>query len=55
MIATDLVHHAVTTGGVLVMVAAGRPTQAWASVAILAAGQGIYGLAMGMSNAHEMS
>ena len=37
------------------MVAAGEPTHAWASVAVLAGGQGLYGLAMGMSNSHEMS
>lgn len=45
----------VTTGAVLVMVAAGPHPDAWASVAVLAAGQGLYGLAMGMSNSHEMS
>jgi predicted MFS family arabinose efflux permease len=37
------------------MVAAGQPSHAWASVAVLAAGEGLYGLAMGMSNSHEMS
>jgi MFS family permease len=52
---TIIACHAITTGGVLVMVAAGQPSQAWAAVAVLAAGQGIYGLAMGMSNSHEMS
>ena len=52
---TIIACHVITTVGVLVMVAAGEPTQAWASVAVLAAGQGLYGLAMGMSNSHEMS
>ena len=47
--------HAITTGGVLVMVVAGQPSPALASLAVLAAGQGLYGLAMGMSNSHEMS
>jgi predicted MFS family arabinose efflux permease len=47
--------HAVTTASVLVMVAADVPLHAWASVAVLGAGQGLYGLAMGMSNSHEMS
>ena len=44
-----------TTGGVLVMFAAGAHLPAWTSIAVLAAGQGLYGLAMGMSNSHEMS
>jgi MFS family permease len=37
------------------MVAAGEHLHPWASLAVLAAGQGLYGLAMGMSNSHEMS
>jgi predicted MFS family arabinose efflux permease len=45
----------VSAGGALVMVAAGGPFHGWASVAVLGAGQGLYGLAMGMSNSHEMS
>jgi hypothetical protein len=52
---TIIARHLITTGGVLVMVAAGAPSHAWASVAVLGAGQGLYGLAMGMSNSHEMS
>jgi MFS family permease len=52
---TIIACHVITTVGVLVMVAAGEPTHAWASVAVLAGGQGLYGLAMGMSNSHEMS
>jgi MFS family permease len=47
--------HVITTAGVLVMIPAGLHTHGWASAAILAAGQGLYGLAMGMSNSHEMS
>ena len=52
---TIIACHVITTGGVLVMVAAGQPSGAWASVAVLGVGQGLYGLAMGMSNSHEMS
>ena len=44
-----------TTVGVLVMVLAAVPTPAWTAVAVLGAGQGLYGLAVGMSNSHEMS
>jgi predicted MFS family arabinose efflux permease len=52
---TIIACHVVTTGGVLVMVAAGQHLHAWTALGILAAGQGLYGLAMGMSNSHEMS
>jgi MFS family permease len=52
---TIIACHIITTGGVLVMVAAGQHLHAWAAIAVLAAGQGLYGLAMGMSNSHEMS
>lgn len=52
---TIIACHILTTGGVLVMVAAGQHQNAWVSVAVLGAGQGLYGLAMGMSNSHEMS
>ncbi len=52
---TIIASHLITPVGVLVMVIAGQPGQAWAAVAVLAAGQGLYGLAMGMSNSHEMS
>lgn len=45
----------ITTGSVLVMVAAGHHANMWTSGAVLAAGQGLYGLALGMSNSHEMS
>jgi MFS family permease len=52
---TIIACHAVTTASVVVMFAAGGSSRAWVSVAALAAGQGLYGLAMGMSNSHEMS
>ena len=37
------------------MVAAGGTSHTWTSVAVLGTGVGLYGLAMGMSNSHEMS
>jgi MFS family permease len=52
---TIIACHAITTVAVLVMVAAGGTSQAWASVAVLGVGAGLYGFAMGMSNSHEMS
>jgi MFS family permease len=52
---TIIACHVITTAGVLVMVLAGLDTHGWASAAVLAAGQGLYGLAMGMSNSHESS
>lgn len=52
---TIIACHAITTGSVLVMVAAGGSSHAWAAVAVLGAGTGLYGLAIGMSNSHEMS
>jgi MFS family permease len=52
---TIITCHVITTAGVLVMIPAGEHTRGWASAAVLAAGQGLYGLAMGMSNSHEMS
>ncbi len=52
---TIIACHAITTASVLVMVAAGSTSHPWASVAVLGTGQGLYGLAMGMSNSHEMS
>jgi MFS family permease len=52
---TIIVCHVITTAGVLVMVAAGVGLSEWPSVAVLGAGQLLYGLAMGMSNSHEMS
>jgi MFS family permease len=44
----------ISTLGVLVMFAAGGSFPAW-SFALLSAGQGLYALAIGMSNSHEMS
>jgi predicted MFS family arabinose efflux permease len=52
---TIIACDAVTTMGVLVMFAAGASSHVWVSAAVLAVGQGLYGLAMGMSNSHEMS
>ena len=52
---TIIVCHLITTVGVLVMIAAGNGLSGWASVPVLGAGQLLYGLAMGMSNSHEMS
>jgi hypothetical protein len=47
--------HLVTTLGVIAMVlAAQQMTRAW-TMAALVLGQGLYGLAMGMSNSHETS
>jgi MFS family permease len=52
---TIIVSYVITTAGVLVMVPAGQHTHGWASAAVLIAGQGLYGLAMGISNSHESS
>jgi MFS family permease len=51
---TIIACDAISAGGVLVMFAAGGPFPTW-SFALLAAGQGLYALAIGMSNSHEMS
>jgi hypothetical protein len=37
------------------MAAAGRTSGTWASFTVLGTGAGLYGLAIGMSNSHEMS
>lgn len=53
---TIIVCHVITAAGVIVMVLAGRDS--WggaAALVVVATGQGLYGLAMGMSNSHEMS
>jgi MFS family permease len=52
---TIIACHMVTTGAALVMFAAGASLPSWASAGVLAVGQGLYGLAMGMSNSHETS
>jgi MFS family permease len=52
---TIIACHIITTAGVLVMIAAGHGWSGWAAVSVLGTGQLLYGLAMGMSNSHEMS
>lgn len=47
--------HTLTTFGVVVMALAGIGNTAWAATAVLGAGQAGHGLAMGLSNSHEMS
>ena len=50
---TIITCHAITTAGVIVMVGAGRaPVE---PIVLVLVGQLLYGLAMGMSNSHEMS
>jgi MFS family permease len=51
---TIIASDAVSTAAVLVMFAAGGHSQVWSFV-VLAAGQGLYGLSIGISNSHEMS
>lgn len=52
---TIIVCHLVTTLGVIAMVLAGQEMPPAGTVAVIVVGQGLYGLAMGMSNSHEMS
>ena len=52
---TIIACHTITAVSVLVMVAAGATSAAWVSVAVLGTGTGLYGLAIGASNSHEMS
>lgn len=52
---TIIACYAVQAVAVLVMVTAARPGDRWLAVAVLGAGQGLYGLGLGMSNSHEMS
>jgi MFS family permease len=52
---TVIACHAITTFGVLVTFAAGGVDVDPAAFALLGAGSFLYGLAMGMSNSHEMS
>ncbi len=47
--------HVVSTLGVTATVFAGRGMGTAGTVAVLVVGQGLYGLAMGMSNSHQMS
>lgn len=52
---TIILCHSIITCGVVAMVLAGEPASSAAAIALLMLGQGLYGLAMGMSNSHEMS
>lgn len=52
---TIILCHSITTVAVLVMVLAGQWSSAVTAISFLMAGQGLLGLAMGMSNSHEMS
>ncbi len=52
---TIIACHVVTTVGVAVMVVAGTGLPGGGALVVLMVGQGVYGLAMGMSNSHEMS
>jgi MFS family permease len=52
---TIILCHAIDVVSVLVMVAAGGTSHTWPAFAVLAAGQALYGLTIGMSNSHEMS
>ncbi|UIJ33935.1 MFS transporter [Allobranchiibius sp. GilTou73] len=47
--------HTLTTFCVVVMAIAGVGNEAWAATSVLGAGQACHGLAMGLSNSHEMS
>ncbi|MCF6377743.1 MFS transporter [Nocardioides KLBMP 9356] len=52
---TIILCHTIITVGVVVMVLAGELASRGATVGLLVLGQALYGLAMGMSNSHEMS
>ncbi|RYB90659.1 MFS transporter [Nocardioides glacieisoli] len=52
---TIILCHSIITCGVVAMVVAGEPASFAGAIALLMLGQGLYGLAMGMSNSHEMS
>ncbi len=52
---TIIVCHLVTTLGVIAMVLAGQKMAPAGTIAVIVVGQGLYGLAIGMSNSHEMS
>lgn len=52
---TIILCHSIITCGVVAMLLAGEPASRAATIALLMTGQGLYGLAMGMSNSHEMS
>lgn len=52
---TIILCHVVTALGVVAMVGAGSRASGASAMTLLVLGQGLYGLAMGMSNSHEMS
>lgn len=52
---TIIACHAITASGVIAMLLAGSASSAAGALGVLSLGQGLYGLAMGMSNSHEMS
>ena len=52
---TIIVCHLITTLGVIALVLAGQAMGTVGAMAALVVGQGLYGLAMGMSNSHETS
>lgn len=52
---TIIVCHLITALGVIALVLAGQEMAPAGTVAVLVVGQGLYGLAMGMSNSHETS
>lgn len=52
---TIIICHAITTLGVVALLLAGAAVPSVAAIALVMIGQGLYGLAMGMSNSHEMS
>ena len=52
---TIVVCHLISTIAVVVIAIANTGLASWVVVVILSAGQGLYGLAMGMSNSHETS
>jgi MFS family permease len=52
---TVILCHLVTTLAVVALVLAGRGTTTAVTMAVLVVGQGLYGLALGMSNSHQMS
>ena len=52
---TIIASHVIITVAVIVMALAGDDLSVTAAMLVLIAGQGLYGLAMGLSNSHEMS
>ena len=52
---TIIMCHLITTTGIVAMVVAAQPPGHLGAIGLLMLGQGLYGLAMGMSNSHEMS